>query len=301
MHTLYQLVHGLQAISALADAHCGELAAWYRSYTAGLYDHQGLEQHFQHFVEKHQQTLQNFFVPFCPVNTENILSEVVRNLKIKTRRMHALEKQKWILPEKDVLANLESALKSAFYMHLRHLYNRLQEYQIAPGPAAAIFYFVRENAYASMFRYNNQGEFNVPYGGISYNRKNLASKIASLRTAEIRSHLQNTVIENLDFAEFLQKHAPGPDDFLFLDPPYDSDFSTYTRNEFTLTDHQRLADYLHSGCPAKFILVIKNTPAIAHLYQHQGLRIRSFAKTYLVSFHDRNDRAAEHLLIMNFG
>jgi site-specific DNA-adenine methylase len=28
-----------------------------------------------------------------------------------------------------------------------------------------------------MFRYNSNGEFNVPYGGISYNRKDFSKKI----------------------------------------------------------------------------------------------------------------------------
>ncbi len=99
--------------------------------------------------------------------------------------MKVLENKKWRLPDNDILANIESALKSAFYMHLRHLYNNMAQYQIPPAYAAAIFFFVRENAYASMFRYNSRGEFNVPYGGISYNRKDLARKIAYMHSARI--------------------------------------------------------------------------------------------------------------------
>src|SRR5207245_453885 len=111
-----------------------------------------------------------------------------------------------MLPEGDIVDNLESALKSAFYMHLRHLYNKIGEYAISPSLAAAIFFFVRENAYASMFRYDSRGEFNVPYGGISYNRKNLAQKVAYLCSPEVRSHLGDTVIESMDFEAFLLKH-----------------------------------------------------------------------------------------------
>jgi DNA adenine methylase len=76
-------------------------------------------------------------------------------------------------------------------MHLRHLYNHLEAYRIVPGVASAIFFFVRENAYASMFRSNRSGAFNVPYGGITYNRKDLARKIAALRSLDLQAHLQD--------------------------------------------------------------------------------------------------------------
>ena len=185
-------------------------------------------------------------------------------------------------------------------MHLRYLYNKMSELEIVPSVATALFFFVRENAYASMFRYNRRGEFNVPYGGISYNRKDLQRKITYLQSAEIRSHLANTVIENMDFEAFLQKYPPEADDFIFLDPPYDSEFSTYMQNEFSKQDQERLAHYLLNQCKAKFMLVIKNTPMIHTLYSSRGLHIQTFKKKYLVNFQDRNYRDAEHLIITNF-
>ena len=48
------------------------------------------------------------------------------------------------------------------------------------------------------------------------------------------------------------------------------------------------------------MLVIKNTPTIFHLYGNAGLNIKAFDKKYLVSFQDRNNRDAEHLIITNF-
>jgi DNA adenine methylase len=214
--------------------------------------------------------------------------------------MKRIEGKKGKLIEQDILANIESALKSAFYMHLRHLYNKTSKYKFPPGLAAAVFFFVRENAYASMFRYNSQGEFNVPYGGISYNRKDLIQKISYMQSPQVRHRLSNTIIENMDFEAFLQKYPPQPNDFIFLDPPYHSEFSTYTRNKFGLSDHERLASYLSDQCQAKFMLVIKSTEVILDLYSDKGFNIRAFNKRYLVSFQDRNDREAEHLIITNY-
>jgi len=185
-------------------------------------------------------------------------------------------------------------------MHLRHLYNNTNGYEISSGSATAIFFLVRENAYASMFRYNGRGEFNVPYGGISYNRKDLARKIAYMRSPQLQRHFANTVIENMDFEAFLQKHTPEAGDFIFLDPPYDSEFSTYTQNAFDKRDQERLAHYLLNQCKAKFMLVIKNTPTIFNLYHGKGLNVQTFDKKYLVSFQDRNNRESEHLMITNY-
>jgi DNA adenine methylase len=300
LQTLDLLVCGWQGISDFADAHAAEMTSIYLTCTRGQGQRAMLEDLLQAFLLTHQDAFSALLHPLASEHLGRFHTELRRNLFGKTRRMQHLERQKHLLPDADVVANLECALKSAFYMHLRYLYNQRTRCQFSPGVASALFFFVRENAYASMFRYNSRGEFNVPYGGISYNRKDLARKVALLRAPALQTHLADTLIANLDFEEFLERYPPGGDDFLFLDPPYDSDFSTYTRNEFGLHDQERLAAYLLERCPAKFLLVIKNTPFIRQLYTHPDLHIRSFPKKYLVSFQDRNQRASEHLLISNY-
>jgi DNA adenine methylase len=292
--------HEWQRLSQFAEVHARDLSALYEAYSREECTADSMKTQLAEFVRCHTEQFKGMFAHSLDVNVANFLREIERNLISKTARMKRLESKKGKLPYRDITANLESALKSAFYMHLRHLYNRIGEYAIAPELAAAIFFFVREHAYASMFRYNSRGEFNVPYGGISYNRKDLRRKISYLQSSPLRHHLANTLIENMDFEAFLQKYAPAADDFIFLDPPYDSEFSTYTQNEFGQQDQSRLARYLLHQCHAKFMLVIKNTPMIYALYSNQGLNMRAFDKRYLVSFQDRNNREAEHLIITNF-
>lgn len=298
--SLDTLLCGWQRVSRIVDEYAVGLIKLYKAYsmdTSSLGEMQsGLLEFIQHHTAEFNEMLKAFF----DKDTENFIREIERNLLSKTRRMKVLENRKWKLPERDIIANIECALKSAFYMHLRYLYNKMVEYKIPPNLAAAIFFFVRENAYASMFRYNSKGEFNVPYGGISYNRKDLARKVAYLRSREVELHFKNTVLENMDFEAFLQKYLPREEDFIFLDPPYDSEFSTYSQNEFGQEDQRRLASYLLKQCRAKFMLVIKHTPTILRLYGDTDLKIRAFNKKYLVSFQDRNNRDAEHLIITNF-
>ena len=298
--TLDMLLNAWLHISDLIDTHATDLMCVYRKYALHEFSQAEMEEAFFAFLVQHQTTFQTMIVPILEQGSENFMRELRRNLVSKTRRMRELERKKWQLPPQDIVANIECALKSAFYMHLRHLYNNIEAYRISASLAAALFFFVRENAYASMFRYNSRGAFNVPYGGIAYNRKDFARKIAYLRSLELQTHLQDTVLENMDFADFLTLYPPQTEDFIFLDPPYDSEFSTYSQNLFGMHDQQRLAHYLLHSCRARFMLVIKNTPAILSLYANTGLAIAAFDKKYLVSFQARNKRDTEHLIITNY-
>jgi len=233
------------------------------------------------------------------VNIENFIYEIKKNFFRKTKRMKNIEYKKGKLNNEDILKNIETAFKSAYYMHFRYLYNNINKFNIGLPFATAIFYFIREYCYASMFRYNKQGKFNVPYGGISYNRKGFKKKIEYIKSQKLTNYLQKTKIYNLDFEEFLEKVKPQKEDFIFLDPPYDTDFSNYLGMSFVVNDQRRLAEYLYKT-EANFMLVIKNTDLIRNLYFEQGFNIMTFDKKYLVSFQNRNDKNAEHLTITNY-
>ena len=84
---------------------------------------------------------------------------------------------------------------------------------------------------------------------------------------------------------------------MFLDPPYDTDFSDYEGRSFSKEDQIRLANSL-KNTPAKFILVIKNTEFIYSLYR-DNFRIMSFDKQYSYNVRSRNDRDVKHLIITN--
>ncbi len=225
---------------------------------------------------------------------ELFMLQVRRNIDLKLSRMERLM-QVSPLPDKDRLDNIESALKSAYYMTVRQLYYSRTGTE---GFKAAVFYFVREYCYSSMFRYNKAGQFNVPYGGISYNRKDLAEKIKYLGAKELKEYLGRTAFFCMDFEAFLNKIDPAGNDLIFLDPPYDSEFSTYSQNPFDQDCQKRLCSYL-CGTKAYFMLVIKDTPFIRKLYKN-NFHILEYDKQYMVSFKNRNDRRVSHLMITNY-
>lgn len=229
-----------------------------------------------------------------------LLKETEINLFRKMTRMRELEIEKHLLSDRDLLDNIETAIKSAVYMNYRHMYNSKDIEMNNKALHSALFFFMRNYAYSGMFRYSNKGKFNVPYGGIAYNSKLMAKKLSYYRSLPLLNHFTDTKIYNLDFEIFLRETKPTEDDFVFLDPPYDSEFSTYAQNVFTRADQKRLANYMINECKAKWMMIIKNTDFIYDLYNKEGINIRSFDKEYLVSFMNRNDKKVTHLLITNY-
>lgn len=200
----------------------------------------------------------------------------------------------------------EGALKAAYYTQVRTSYNKARTVPpLSQNPRprraylAAAFFFLRQFCYGSMFRYNRRGEFNIPYGGLSYNKRRFRDDVMLLKSGAIRQHLHRVQFVQADFEEcFKDRH---PDDFLFLDPPYDTDFSSYSGNAFGEEDQRRLARAL-GATPAQWTLVVKQTPLMESLYREvasmrPGVTLREFDKKYGYNVKGRNDRDVVHLLV----
>lgn len=253
---------------------------------------------YNDFIGKYQNNFLKIIQNDCFKNKTEFLLEIDRNIKSKILRTHKIAEVKGNISESEILLNMETSLKSSFYMYLRRIYNEEQLIQKSSKEFfGAVFYFIREYCYSSMFRYSKTGKFNVPYGGISYNRKIFSKKIEYLFSDLIIQKMSSTEVFNMDFEDFLNQIHPAQSDFIFLDPPYDTDFSTYSNNVFDKADQIRLANFLKKT-EAKFMLIIKNTPFIFTLYK--DFNISSFEKKYLVSFKNRNNKNAEHLIITNY-
>lgn len=197
--------------------------------------------------------------------------------------------------------NIEAGIKASYYTYLRDVYNKPVEYNNLSKPRkVAIYLFIREYCFSSMFRFNGNGEFNVPYGGLSYNKKTLQQKKVYYKNGKLKKLLKNTELFNEDFYDFLQMIEIDGEDFMFLDPPYDTTFSEYDQNSFDENDQQRLANYLINNCPCKFMLIIKKTEYIYNLYRDRGLNIIEEDKNYFVSFKNRNKKKVKHLIITNY-
>ena len=88
------------------------------------------------------------------------------------------------------------------------------------------------------------------------------------------------------------------DDFIFLDPPYDSTFSDYDNNAFTREDQIRLRNFI-VVLPCKWLLVIRKNDFISELYKDY-VQV-PFDKTY--AYHARgtyDEKNCTHIAIRNY-
>lgn len=198
----------------------------------------------------------------------------------------------------------ECIFKSSLYIHIRNQYNHRHndDNPYTEAEVSAMYLYIRENCYSAMHRNNELGEFNVPYGGISYNRHDLGRKIEALQAENLHRRLDKSEFFNLDFVDFLKEISidTSSKDFWFIDPPYDSAFSEYAQNSFGPKEHERLADML-ANTKANVMIVIKNTEFIYNLYsKYKKFNIGYFSKKYGVNFANRNERQVEHLIITNY-
>lgn len=201
------------------------------------------------------------------------------------------------ISEFDEKEHIKTALYASLYYYYRQKYND----ELTSFSINHIFYWflMRELSYSGMFRYNTNGKFNVPYGGLSYNKKDINKKINYAKFMHEKSFFQNTVMENLDFETLFEKYGFFTDsDFIFLDQPYDSEFSKYNSNDFTKDDQIRL----YKNClklNSKFMMVVKDTEFIKDLYK-DNFYMQNFPKKYSVNFRNRNNQDASHLIITNY-
>jgi DNA adenine methylase len=238
--------------------------------------------------------------PIC-LDKASFWGEIKDAVVEKMMRTAKLEKTKGKLPQGDLEKNIETGIRGGIYMYFRGMMNSLRNAPSSMMPLRiANYYFIREFCYGSMFRYNSSGDFNIPYGGIGYNDKDFTGKVKRILSVEVKELFSGAQIGNKDFEEFLKSAKVGEGDFMFLDPPYDTDFSAYENAEFGQNDQARLAGFL-ARSKAKFMLVIKNTPFIYSLYADKpGMRMAAFDKKYLYNVRGRNDREVEHLIVYNY-
>jgi DNA adenine methylase len=127
----------------------------------------------------------------------------------------------------------------------------------------------------------------------------MTEKLAHFKSGRVTKKFSAARIEQMDFIAFLSKHQPKRGDFIFVDPPYDSEFSNYGENNFGWKDQERLAKFLFAT-PANWMLIIKSTDLILKLYSDKGLKVRAYDKTYVWTIKERNVRGVVHLMITNY-
>ena len=264
-----------------------------------------LENKIDLYIKNNNKILLSFVEPMNCGNTDVFLDFFKKDIFKKFNRIKELHYNEQEITDEDIKDNITGIFKASFYMYIRSLYDHMGHY--TEGFKAMLYLFIRDFCYSSMFRFNTDGGFNVPYGGISYNRKNYDKTFEKYKNQELVRQMENTTICCEDYRTFLEKYPPRSNDFMFIDPPCDTFLSTYNQKTFGADEQKILADYLLNKCPCNFMADIKYTDFIGSLYpanyvcaNGQPLRIVFFDKNNSASLTNQNKKQIKHILIMNY-
>ena len=149
-----------------------------------------------------------------------------------------------------------------FYTHRRRFNELLNNGGADSAETAALFYYLNRTGFNGLCRFNRKGQFNVPFG--DYKRINYVR--------DFRAY--GRVFENWQFTSADFEAVPlRSGDFVYADPPYDVEFTQYSKEGFGWGEQVRAAEWLvrHKG---PVILSNQATDRIVELYKHLGYSLR---------------------------
>ena len=155
------------------------------------------------------------------------------------------------------------------------------------------FYYLRKTCYRGMLRYNKKGEFNIPFGRYkTYNFEEVMNK-------EYEKLLKRTEIFNDSFEKIFNEYNDS-NNFMFLDPPYDSEFTDYGYCTFGKEEQKKLAECFKKT-NIKCLMIIGKTEFIEELYK--DYIVGEYEKKYRFKLHSGrvgDEINTKHLIIKNY-
>jgi DNA adenine methylase len=163
----------------------------------------------------------------------------------------------------------------------------LKEEKQDSADAAALFWYLNRTGYNGLCRFNQQGEFNVPFG--RYKRLEYRKDFT-----EYVSAFASFVFTNTDFEAIPLERQ----DFVYADPPYDVEFRQYSQNGFEWDEQVRTAEWLAKH-PGPVVLSNQATDRILKLYRRLGYSLQTLDAPRMISCTGDRTPAKEVLATRN--
>ena len=199
---------------------------------------------------------------------------------------HAINFYQWV--KKGLRVGIPMRNEADLYYAYRERFNQLvRDGKGTSREAAELFYYLNRTGYNGLCRFNSKGEFNVPFG--RYKRINYATDFLAYRELFKGWELTSRDFEAVPFER---------GDFVYADPPYDVEFTQYSRKKFGWEEQVRLAELLarHRGP-----IVISNqaTTRVRRLYRKLGFSLRFLRGPRMISCTGDRTPALEVLATKN--
>lgn len=186
-----------------------------------------------------------------------------------------------------------------YYYSIRNIDRDKNKFnKIADYKRAARTIYLNKACFNGLYRVNSKNEFNVPFGKKTkvntYEGQNLGIVHCILNFNDIK-------LLSTDFEEAVKTAKKG--DFVYLDPPYDSDtstFNSYTEDGFGKKEQERLAklykELSDRGCYV--MLSNHNTKLVRELYKDFNIHVIEAKRN--INANGKKRGKVEEVIITNY-
>jgi len=199
---------------------------------------------------------------------------------------HLINFYNWL--KRGLVINIEMSNDAACFYAWRDRFNDLlRNKRSTSKEAASLFYYLNRTGYNGLCRFNGSGEFNVPFGtykSINYQRA----------FTPYKSTLAGWNFTRLSFEQIQLE----PEDFVYADPPYDVEFTQYSKGGFSWDDQLRTAEWL-SRHPGPVVLSNQATSRIVKLYRKLKFKLVFLSAPRRISCTGDRSAAREVLALRN--
>lgn len=165
---------------------------------------------------------------------------------------------------------------------------------------AARILYLNKTCYNGLFRVNNAGEFNSPFG--NYRNPNIMN-VPTLRAVSLYLKTANVYLSSLDYAKVLEGLPNGT--FVYLDPPYDpvsdtSSFTGYSKGGFSRDDQIRLRECCDKLNERELKFMISNSATDFIREQYSAYNIVTVQAKRTVNSDSRKRGEVDEVVVRNY-
>lgn len=187
-----------------------------------------------------------------------------------------------------------------YFMHIRGWDRQPGFEQRSPVERAARTIFINRTCYNGLYRLNNKGQFNAPFG---YYTNPLICDPENMRA--VSRALQGVELLVEDFSRVAERAEPG--DMVYFDPPYvpvsaTASFTHYTGQTFGPDDQRRLADLFDTLMERGVYVMLSNshTPLTCELYGLRAVSKSVVLASRKINCDGRKRGSVEELIVCSY-
>ena len=199
----------------------------------------------------------------------------------------------------NLLNSYETKHNEEFYYNIRNkdrsktAFNRLSDYT-----RAARTIYLNKTCFNGLYRVNSKNEFNVPFGKKTHVNTYEGS---NLITVSNYLTMNDVKILSVDFEEAVKDAKKG--DFVYFDPPYDSDtksFTSYTETGFDKSEQTRLARVFKELDKKGVYVMLSNHSTVLVNELYKDYHIYTIEAKRNINANGKKRGKVEELIITNY-